>query len=91
MSKKIYVGNLSFASTEADLKEAFGRHGVVETADVITDRETGRARGFAFIEMEDPTAADDAIRALDGSDLGGRSIKVSEARPRRDGAGATQF
>jgi RNA recognition motif-containing protein len=91
MSKKIYVGNLSFSSTEADLKDAFGRHGAVETVNVITDRETGRARGFAFIEMEDPTAADDAIRALDGSDLGGRNIKVNEARPRRDGAGATRF
>jgi RNA recognition motif-containing protein len=91
MSKKIYVGNLSFSSTEADLKDAFGRHGAVETVNVITDRETGRARGFAFIEMEDPTAADDAIRSLDGSDLGGRNIKVSEARPRRDGAGATRF
>jgi RNA recognition motif-containing protein len=80
MSKKIHVGNLSFSSTEADLKDAFGRHGAVETVNVITDRETGRA-----------PAADDAIRALDGSDLGGRNIKVNEARPRRDGAGATRF
>ena len=89
MSKKIYVGNLSFSSTEADLKDAFGRHGAVETVDVITDRDTGQPRGFAFIEMEEASAADDAIRALDGSDLGGRNIKVNEARPR--GEGATRF
>jgi RNA recognition motif-containing protein len=79
------------SSTEADLKGAFGRHGAVETVDVITDRDTGRPRGFAFIEMEEASAASDAIRALDGSDLGGRNIKVNEARPRREGAGATPF
>ena len=89
MSKKIYVGNLSFSSTEADLKDAFGRHGAVETVDVITDRDTGQPRGFAFVEMEEASAANDAIRALDGSDLGGRNIKVNEARPRRESVGAT--
>jgi RNA recognition motif-containing protein len=91
MSKKIYVGNLSFSSTEADLKDAFGRHGAVETVDVITDRDTGQPRGFAFIEMEEASAANDAIRALDGSDLGGRNIKVNEARPRRESVGAGRF
>lgn len=80
MSKKIYVGNLPFTSTEADLKDVFGRHGGVETVNIITDRETGRPRGFAFIEMEDSNAAQDAIRALDGTDLGGRNIKVNEAQ-----------
>jgi RNA recognition motif-containing protein len=90
MSKKIYVGNLPFSSTEADLKDAFGRHGAVETVSVITDRETGRPRGFAFVEMEEASAADDAIRALDGSDLGGRTIKVNEAQARRD-AGANRY
>ncbi len=89
MSKKIYVGNLPFSSTEADLKEVFSRHGGVESVAVITDRETGRPRGFAFVEMEDESAAQDAIRALDGTDLGGRNIKVNEAQdknrgPRRD-------
>ncbi len=89
MSKKIYVGNLPFSSTETDLKEVFSRHGSVESVAVITDRETGRPRGFAFVEMEDESAAQDAIRALDGTDLGGRNIKVNEALdknrgPRRD-------
>ncbi len=87
MSKKIYVGNLPFSSTEADLKDVFERHGAVESVNIITDRETGRPRGFAFIEMEEASAADDAIRALDGSDLGGRNIKVNEAQDRRGGGG----
>ena len=86
MSKKIYVGNLSFSSTEADLKSAFGRHGSVESVSIIMDRETGRPRGFAFVEMAEASAAADAIRALDGSDLGGRTIKVSEAQDRRGGS-----
>lgn len=87
MSKKLYVGNLSFSSTEGDLKDLFGRHGNVESVAVITDRETGRPRGFAFVEMEDAHAAQDAIRALDGSDFGGRTIKVNEAQDRRNGGG----
>ncbi len=87
MSKKIYVGNLPFSSTEEDLKELFGRHGTVESVAVITDRETGRARGFAFVEMAEANAASDAIRALDGTDLGGRNIKVNEAQDRRSGGG----
>ena len=91
MSKKIYIGNLPFSSTEADLKDAFGRHGAVESVNLITDRETGRPRGFAFVEMEEASAADDAIRALDGSDLDGRNIKVSEAQDRRAGAGGNRY
>ena len=87
MSSKLYVGNLSFDSTEADLKDLFGQHGSVESVAVITDRETGRARGFAFVEMSEASAAQDAIRALDGTDLGGRSIKVNEAQDRRGGGG----
>lgn len=83
MSKKIYVGNLPFSSTEADLKDVFERHGAVESVAIITDRDTGRPRGFAFVEMEEASSADDAIRALDGSDLGGRNIKVNEAKDRR--------
>lgn len=82
MSKKLYVGNLSFSSTEEDLKDLFGRHGSVESVAVITDRETGRPRGFAFVEMGEPSAAEDAIRALDGSDFAGRTIKVNEAQDR---------
>ena len=91
MSKKIYIGNLSFSSTEDDLKDAFGRHGAVESVAIITDRETGRPRGFAFVEMEEASAASDAIRALDGSDLGGRNIKVNEAQGRRDGGGGGRY
>jgi len=83
VSKKIYVGNLPFTSTESDLKEVFARHGAVDSVNIITDRETGRPRGFAFVEMEEASAAADAIRALDGSDLGGRNIKVNEAQDRR--------
>jgi len=85
MSKKIYIGNLPFSSTEDELRSLFGRHGSVESVNVITDRETGRARGFAFVEMESPSDAADAIHALDGSDLGGRSIRVNEAQDRRGG------
>ena len=87
MSKKLYVGNLPFSSTEEDLKDLFGRHGAVESVNVITDRETGRPRGFAFVEMEEASAAQDAISALDGSDLGGRNIKVNEAQDKRAAGG----
>jgi len=87
LSKKLYVGNLSFNSTEADLRDLFGRHGSVESVAVITDRETGRPRGFAFVEMEQAGDADDAMRALDGTDFGGRTIKVNEAQDRRGGGG----
>ena len=80
MSNKLYVGNIAFSSTEADLKDLFGRHGAVESVAVITDRETGRSRGFAFVEMEEAQAAQDAILALDGTELGGRTIKVDQAQ-----------
>ena len=91
MSSKLYVGNLSFDSTEADLNDLFGRHGSVESVAVITDRETGRARGFAFVEMSEASAAQDAIRALDGTDFGGRNIKVNEAQDRRGGGGRDRY
>lgn len=83
MSKKIYIGNLSFATTEAELRSVFERHGNVETVTLISDRETGRPRGFGFVEMIDASAAADAIRALDGTLLAGRNLKVSEAQARR--------
>ena len=85
VSKKLYVGNLPFSSTEEDLKDLFGRHGSVASVAVITDRETGRPRGFAFVEMDEASAADEAMRALDGSDLGGRNIRVNEANDKRGG------
>jgi RNA recognition motif-containing protein len=87
LSKKIYVGNLPFSATEDELRGVFERHGSVDSVAVITDRETGRPRGFAFIEMSEASAADDAIRALDGTDMGGRSVRVNEAQDRRGGGG----
>ena len=87
MSKKLYVGNLPFSSTEDELRELFARHGSVESVNVITDRETGRPRGFAFVEMSEPSAATDAIRALDGTQLGGRALKVNEAQDRQRSGG----
>jgi len=91
LTKKLYVGNLSFSMTEADLKDLFGRHGSVEAVNVITDRETGRPRGFAFVEMSEGSAAQDAIRALDGTDFGGRTIKVNEAQERQNRRGSGRF
>ena len=87
MSKKLYVGNLPFSSTEEDLRSVFERHGSVDSVNVITDRETGRPRGFAFVEMSEESTASEAIRALDGTDLGGRNIKVNEAQDRQRGGG----
>jgi RNA recognition motif-containing protein len=91
MSKKLYVGNLPFTSTEEELRELFGRHGTVDSVSVITDRETGRPRGFAFVEMAEPSAATDAIRALDGTQLGGRSLKVNEAQDKQRSGGGGGF
>ena len=79
----IYVGNLPFSSTSADLEQLFGQYGQVDSAAVISDRETGRSRGFGFVEMASDDEARRAIEELDGFDLGGRNLKVNEARPRR--------
>jgi RNA recognition motif-containing protein len=87
VSKKIYVGNLPFSSTQQDLDALFARHGAVTSVNVISDRETGRSRGFAFVEMENASEADDAIRALDGTNLGGRDLRVNEAQDRKQGGG----
>ncbi len=87
MSKKIYIGNLPFSATEQDLRGLFETHGEIDSVNVIMDRETGRARGFAFVEMAEASAADNAIRALDGSDMGGRSLRVNEAEDKRGGGG----
>jgi cold-inducible RNA-binding protein len=93
MSKKLYVGNLPFSATEDELRELFARHGSVDSVKVIMDRETGRPRGFAFVEMSEPSAGADAIRALDGTQLGGRSLKVNEAqdKPRPGGSSGGGF
>ena len=89
MGKKLYVGNLPFSATEDELRDLFERHGGVDSVKVITDRETGRPRGFAFVEMSEASAATDAIRALDGTQMGGRALKVNEAqdKPRPGGGG----
>jgi RNA recognition motif-containing protein len=86
MSKRIYVGNLPFSATEDEIREKFGEHGEVVSVALITDRETGRPRGFGFVEMEDDAALA-AIAALDGQQMGGRSLRVNEAQPRREGGG----
>lgn len=91
MSKKLYVGNLPFNTTEDELRAVFEQHGGVSSVNVITDRDTGRSRGFAFVEMDDASAAEAAMRALDGSDLGGRSLRVNEAQERRGGGGGGGF
>ena len=80
--KKIYVGNFSFSTTEAELRQWFEPYGAVESATVVTDRDTGRSRGFGFVEMADNAAADAAIAALNGQDNGGRALTVNEASVR---------
>ena len=81
--KKLYVGNLPFSATEDDIRGVFSNHGTVHSVTIITDRDTGRARGFGFVEM-DPAGAAKAIAALNETDMGGRALSVSEARARPD-------
>ena len=84
----IYVGNLSFEETEASLESVFAAHGEVTSARIITDRETGRSRGFGFVEMSDQAEAQAAIAALNGTNQNGRELTVNEARPREDRGGS---
>ena len=84
MSKNIYVGNLPFSTTSDDLRAAFEKFGTVTSAEVVTDRETSRSRGFGFVEMPDTAQADAAIAALSGADMGGRNLTVNEAKPREE-------
>ena len=83
MAKNIYIGNLSYQSTENSLRELFETHGEVTSVNVITDRYTGRSRGFAFVEMANEEQANEAIAALNGHTLDGRQLRVDEARPRK--------
>lgn len=83
----MYVGNLSFQTTSQELQDVFAQHGEVTDVHLPTDRESGRPRGFGFVTMGSKDAMESAIKALDGSDLDGRSIKVNEARPREDRGG----
>lgn len=84
---KIYVGNLSFDTSEGALRDLFAQHGEVEEAVIINDRDTGRSRGFGFVTMPDSGQAQAAITALDGTDVDGRALKVNEARERTDSRG----
>ncbi len=84
---KLYVGNLSFNSSEEDVREAFSAHGTVTSVNLVMDRETGRPRGFAFVEMGSDNEARAAIDALDGRDLDGRNLKVNVAKPREPRSG----
>ncbi len=80
MATNIYVGNLPFSASESDIEKSFAAYGEVKSVKLINDRETGRPRGFGFVEME--SGADEAIRAMNGAEMGGRSLKVNEAKPR---------
>jgi RNA recognition motif-containing protein len=82
--KNLYVGNLPHSTTEAELRNVFEPHGAVEKVTLVTDRETGRSRGFGFVEMADAGEADKAIAALNGTDLGGRPLTINEAKPKTD-------
>jgi RNA recognition motif-containing protein len=87
MGKKLYVGNLSYETTDSDLDKLFAAHGTVQSAQVIMDRDTGRSKGFGFVEMGSDSEAQAAIQALNGKEIEGRSLKVNEARPREERGG----
>jgi len=93
--KNLYVGNLPHSTTEPELRGLFEAHGAVERVSIITDRETGRARGFAFVEMTNPAEADKAVAALNGTEFSGRALKINEAKPKvdspRGGGGGKRF
>lgn len=82
MGNKLYVGNLPFSATEDSLKEAFLRFGTVESVTIVTDKETGQSRGFGFLELATPQEAADAISRMNGCEMDGRTLKVSEAKPK---------
>lgn len=88
MGKKLYVGNLSYSVTSATLEQMFSQFGAVRSAEVIQDRDTGRSKGFGFVEMSDDSAAQDAIRGLHEKENDGRPLIVNEARPREDRGGS---
>jgi RNA recognition motif-containing protein len=87
MGKKLYVGNLTYGETDATLEQLFAAHGTVESAQVIMDRDTGRSKGFGFVEMGSDKEAQAAIAALNGKEVDGRALTVNEARPRPEGGG----
>ena len=85
--KKLFVGNIPHSTTEAELRALFEPHGAIEQVSIVTDRDTGRSRGFAFVEMTDSAEAEKAIAALNGKELGGRALNINEARPKTDRGG----
>jgi cold-inducible RNA-binding protein len=85
--KNIFVGNLDFAATDSSLRALFERYGTVTRVSLVTDRDTGRSRGFGFVEMSDPSQADQAIAALNGANFEGRALNVNEARPKTSSGG----
>jgi RNA recognition motif-containing protein len=87
MGSKLYVGNLSYNSTSSDLEQLFGQHGTVQSAEVIQDRDTGRSKGFGFVQMGSDQEAQAAISALNGQEVDGRALTVNEAKPREDRGG----
>ncbi len=89
--KNIFVGNLDFGATESSVRSLFEPYGAVERVNVVTDRDTGRSRGFAFVEMSNSAEADNAISALNGADMNGRALNVNEARPKPQGGGGRGF
>src|SRR5688572_30673731 len=89
MGKKLYVGNLAYGISDSDLEQLFGAYGTVQSAQVIMDRDTGRSKGFGFVEMGSDAEAQAAIAALSGKQVGGRSLTVNEARPREDRGGGS--
>lgn len=92
MSTKLYVGNLSFNTSTQDLEAMFAASGTVQSTNIIEDRETGRSRGFAFVEMSTAAEAQAAITSLDGKEIDGRNLKVNEAKPREDrAAGGSRY
>jgi RNA recognition motif-containing protein len=91
MAKNIYIGNMSYDTTPDTLRTLFAAHGEVTSVDVVTDRATGRPRGFAFVEMATDEASKAAIAALDGRDVDGRTLKVSEAKPREPRGGSRSY
>ena len=88
MTSRIYVGNLSYNTSSDDLTQRFSEHGTVQSANVITDRDTGQSKGFGFVEMSSAAEAQAAIDALDGTELDGRSLRVNEAKPKTEGGGS---
>lgn len=91
MGKKLFIGNLAFSVTDAELENAFSAQGTVQSAKIITDRDTGRSKGFGFVEMSTDSEAADAIAQMNGSDLGGRALTVSEAKPQAPRTGGGGF